>query len=108
MEQSKLVDCRRIRKLSRNGLRGSWPDWYREVGLGEVIGRGRHDGFRIAPNDGQPELTVEPRVGLLREDLVYFFPDLLTARRLQISHGGLHVRMTEPLLYGTKVNSRPQ
>ena len=22
MEQSKLVDCRRIRKLSRNGLRG--------------------------------------------------------------------------------------
>ena len=27
------------RKLSRNGLRGSWSDWYREVGIGEVVKR---------------------------------------------------------------------
>ena len=26
-----------MRKLSRNGLRGSWRDWYWEVGLWEVI-----------------------------------------------------------------------
>ena len=44
-----LVSSERLlfTRLARNGLRGSWSDWYREVGLGEVIGRGRHDGSEL-------------------------------------------------------------
>ena len=43
----------------------------------------------------------------LREDLVHLLPYLLTARWLQIPHSGLHVRMTEPLLYGAQIDTSP-
>ena len=32
-----LSEYSAIRKLARNGLRGSWPDWYREPGLWNMI-----------------------------------------------------------------------
>jgi hypothetical protein len=32
------------RKLSKKGLRGSWPHWYRRVGLSEAL--------RSCPDDG--------------------------------------------------------
>ena len=31
------MDCRLVGSWARNGVRGNWLDWYREVGLWEVI-----------------------------------------------------------------------
>jgi hypothetical protein len=40
----------------------------------------------------------------LRKDLIHFFANLLTARRLQVSHRTFHFGVTEPLLTGRASN----
>src|ERR1035438_6545231 len=44
----------------------------------------------------------------LGENLVHLLAGLLTARGLQIPHCALHVGVTEPLLHGPQINTRPK
>ena len=45
--------------------------------------------------------------GGLPENLVHLFPHVLTARRLQIPHGALHIGVPEPILDCPQINPGP-
>ena len=48
---------RRTRKLSRNGLLGSWLDWYREVGQFQDQMRGKMHGSMVVFGINPTELS---------------------------------------------------
>jgi len=42
------------------------------------------------------------------ENLIHLIPQVLTAGRLEMAHGALHVGVTEPLLHGAQIDASPQ
>jgi hypothetical protein len=52
-----LGESSATRKLARNGLRGNWPDWYREVGIAEVICKDSPTRSGLISNPEAPTMT---------------------------------------------------
>src|SRR4029077_4948072 len=81
--------------------------WSRQSGLPTPPTRQRPPRQRLRSYELLGSYARRSTRHCLREDLVHLLPYLLTARWLQIPHSGLHVRMTEPLLYGAQIYTSP-